>query len=473
MYGIETTYSALLKPLSVQQNLHQNPSNISSTARSMLIRGLKMTFRMRTALRASVEVHSDSIGSAINRGWPEHPNYPRKYSPWSFLPSDLEWWMISTVQATEFTSSQVVLYNLLEGYLLVDYMPLGSLPPEIRDSEIVQELFGGQHLRTFPSALPGMSYMLTTTRDGHWVHFGLRDGNSIIQAQVNETLLQFVERKVFEGNAPCDVPSPLIHDCVHWLNLKSGQLEFRPRLHAWTHNRPGNWTFHVLTRRALRGDVCLVDPHSALVHKIARIFKCFEKCPNVTVFQPATTTLTVELKRMDLNFNVNHKGLLESRQLGSEIDPDQDAGTWYGLQSKIVLRDTRNALKRSVIVPLGKLSYRRHGIHVDVWTDNDGRYGRYFIDGVLGRLQCASEPLLLYTKAQLHAFTAFVLPDPLTGRTGTEEALSCLSSASSQPWTVLDPVQLRPLLGAQSLILRRRTRHHLLGQRKPRLLQMN
>lgn len=40
-------------------------------------------------------------------------------------------------------------------------------------------------------------------------------------------------------------------------------------------------------------------------------------------------------------------------------------------------------------------------------------------------------------KAYLHAATSFVLPDPLTGRTGTEEALHCLTSGSCQPWTPL------------------------------------
>lgn len=68
---------------------------------------------------------------------------------------------------------------------------------------------------------------------------------------------------------------------------------------------------------------------------------------------------------------------------------------------------------------------------------SDMRYGRYIIDDVLGRLQCPPEPLLLYTKAQLHAYTSFFLPDPLTGRTGTEEALQCLQSGGCQPWEPL------------------------------------
>lgn len=78
-------------------------------------------------------------------------------------------------------------------------------------------------------------------------------------------------------------------------------------------------------------------------------------------------------------------------------------------------------------------------MHVNIKKYNDGRYARYMIDNVLGRLHGPPEPLLLYTKAQLHAYTSFMIPDPLTGRTGTEEALKCLQSGACQPWNPLMP----------------------------------
>jgi hypothetical protein len=42
---------------------------------------------------------------------------------------------------------------------------------------------------------------------------------------------------------------------------------------------------------------------------------------------------------------------------------------------------------------------------------------------------------LLYSKAQFHALTSFVLPDPLIGRTGTEEVLHTFRLGYCQPWT--------------------------------------
>ena len=143
--------------------------------------------------------------------------------------------------------------------------------------------------------------------------------------------------------------------------------------------------------------------------------------------------MTVELKRLEISFSINVWGYLYSRQLRSEIDPNQDAGTWYGLSSKLVLRNIRNLGERSIIVPLGAVIYKLQDLHMAVKVANEGRYGRYTINSILRRLDYAPEPMLLYLKALLHAYISFVIPDPLTGRTGTEEALHFMRSAICRP----------------------------------------
>lgn len=137
---------------------------------------------------------------------------------------------------------------------------------------------------------------------------------------------------------------------------------------------------------------------------------------------------------------------------------DQDAGTWYGLHSKLILRDlakTRDPAtghlqslplrQRSILVPMGPVKTEVFGHHINVQVANDGDYGRYVINDVLGRLDCAAEPRLLYLKAAYHALTSFVIPDPLTGRTGTEEAIHCLTSGYCQPWSPITPGPYRGL----------------------------
>jgi hypothetical protein len=143
------------------------------------------------------------------------------------------------------------------------------------------------------------------------------------------------------------------------------------------------------------------------------------------------------MKRLEIRFSVNSKGLLECPQLRAEVDPNQDAGTLYGLSSQIILRNVVNPARRSVLVPIGEIYWERRGMHVAVKVANDGIYASFTIDQLLGRLDCPPEPLLLYLKAALHALTSFPLPDGLTLRTGTEEARHCLLAARSQPWNPL------------------------------------
>lgn len=137
---------------------------------------------------------------------------------------------------------------------------------------------------------------------------------------------------------------------------------------------------------------------------------------------------------------MNSEGLLESQQLRAVIDSDQDAGTLYGIESKLILRDSMVPEDRSIIVAMGSATIEKSGAHVRIRVSHKGFYARFFINQVLGRLECASEPSLIYFKAYCHAVTAFVLPDPLTGRTGTDEALHCLQSGNAQPWAPVDEV---------------------------------
>ncbi|KAE8384199.1 hypothetical protein BDV23DRAFT_189450 [Aspergillus alliaceus] len=430
--------------MAIPENMTLKPEQLPATTRGMLIRDIQMTVSIHGLLQSTIQRHPESLQLAISSVWPDTADRPRTYRPWRFI-SKSDIWMVSTATASDLSRPQLVHYHILEGHLLVDRKPVGKLPAEIRDADSVQELFGPQHLLVFPSALRDMTYVLSTLRSGHQIHFGLYEGKVVIRARVHGTVLQFVERTVFGTGIRADLPTPLLDEYFHWLDLGSGELEFRRRAHLWWYKRPGNWMLHVGVRQASRRQTLLVDPHSNVFHRIAGIFEHFESADRLVVFQPAKRNLSVELKRMDLDFTVNRNGILLCKQLRSEIDPSQDAGTWYGLQSKIVLRDNENHLCRSIIVPIGSIQYRRHDVHVLVRVVNDGRYGRYLIDNTLGRLECAPEPLLVFTKSQLHAFTSFPLSDTLTGRTGTEEALSCLTSAQSQPWTLLGPAQCTPL----------------------------
>jgi hypothetical protein len=152
---------------------------------------------------------------------------------------------------------------------------------------------------------------------------------------------------------------------------------------------------------------------------------------------------------------VTNSGQLQCRQLRAVVHRHQDAGTLYGLQSMLVLRDADDYSQRSIITPIGQVVYEHHRGHVLVKVEGTSRYARCTINDLLGRLECPAEPGALYAKAQLHAFTSHSLPDPLTGRTGTQEALACLESGYCQPWTPLDSDSLGILTQLSNLTPRR------------------
>lgn len=423
--------------IAMQENLVVDLSRFSTTTRNMLVRDIKMAHRMRTMIHRLAKRYPSSLQWAIDTVWPNPNNAPRPYTDWSVLPPPYEWWMTSIVAATTRSAPQTVHYHLLEGHLLIDSKPLGKLPAEIRDSSILKSLFGNQRLVAFPSSLPGMSYMLGIPKNGYYIHLGYRGQELIIQAQGANTLLELIPKRVFGNESSFDLPGFLIYDCVHWLDLNSGNLDVRRQPDIWK-SKSSNWIINIHTRQGKRRESSLVDPHSKTFKLMAQIFRDFAPAHLLTVFQPPHGKLAVELKSMDLDFYVNNNHILHCRKLASEIDPNQDVGSLYGLRSMIVLRDAANPLQRSVITTLGTLRYRLHGVHVHVKMENDGSYAKYMIDDVLGRLHCPPEPRLLYNKARLHAFTSFILPDPLTGRTGTEEALRCLQSGSCQPWNPIN-----------------------------------
>ena len=424
--------------ITLQDNLTRHPESLPLLSRNALVRDLKMVYRLRSVLSESLKASPSSLLSAIDSLWPQPQRDLSTSSTalhWSESPD--ESWITLNIAPTSHTRRQIILFHMLEGHLLVDGQPMGRLPAELRESPILEDLFDKQNLLTYPSALHGMSHTLASSMNGHQVHFGVSHKTFVVQACTQDTTLEYIPREVFRSASCFDLPASLVHDCVHWLDLRTGIIEIRQKPDIWKQKR-SNWRIDLKDRTAKRHRSALVDSSSLLFRQVAGIFDRFEYSEFLTVFQPELGTLAVELRRLDLKFYVNQKELLECSQLRSEIDRDQDAGTWYGLQSKVVLRDIINPRHRTVIVPLGLVKYARKDIHPTVTLANNGSYARFSINNVLGRLDCPAEPRLLYLKVHLHACTSFVIADPLTGRTGTEEALHCLKSGDCQPWTSLN-----------------------------------
>lgn len=425
----------------LQDNMDSNPASFPSFLKLALVRDIRMRSRMGELVLRTIQHNPECLTAAVNNVWPQAvEDEGREFSKPEVIRLLSKEWVRLSVRWYKGARQQIIHYDPVHGHLFVDNKPLSRLPPEHRSSPILKELFGSQSLFVYPSHMPGMLYALNFAPGGHRIHLGTRGQRLIVRAHYRGAILELVPRDSLGSFDKPDLPASLVENCVHWIDVRTGVMEARQQPDIWI-QKESNWLIDVRSRIARRRRSLLVDPCSSLFDNVARVLRGFEHPSRLTVYQPMSDKgkLSVELRRLDLNFIVNRKGLLYCKELQAEVDPDQDAGTWYGLNSGVVLRNNLNPQQRSILVPLGPLSWERNGIHVALSAENTGSYGIYPINTVLGRLDCPAEVRLLFFKALLHAFTSFIVPDPLTGRTGTEESLHCLQSGQYQPCMPLNP----------------------------------
>ncbi|KAL6717793.1 hypothetical protein ACLMJK_003878 [Lecanora helva] len=414
-------------------------AKMSVLMRKLFMADLRLVHRLENHLRKAIEAFPDSVNQAVNNVWADaEGGSARRYTKWTFLPPPYGEWLTAKVSSGEGFLEQTLHIDIFEGTLLIDGRPLGRLPEEYTKQEFFQHLFGSQIFLTYPSNIPGMSYRLATLFKGHEIHFGFRGVDGFIRTRKDGQILEWVPSSIFlprTSKIHLDLPLPLIEDSVHWLNIRSQTLEIRPDASKWQH-KYSNWKIDLRTGVARRRTSKLIDPRSPTFNAVANLIEPFERREGMIIFQPEKGNLSLHLPRLELQFHVNRDGLLASRQLKAIIDPNQDAGTFYGLRSSLVLQDAVVSEDRSILVAMGF-------------------YARFIINKELGRIECAVEPRLIYFKAYCHAITSFVLPDPLTGRTGTDEAIHALQAGYAQPWAPLDPESYRILFAIAELTPKR------------------
>lgn len=425
--------------------LQDNSDGLSASpsfAHNALVRDLRMVHRLERKVCESILACDDSITTAINRVWPDlNGASSRKFAQWRSQPSPNDRWVTSQTVASSGTYQQRVDYNIIEGTLLIDGRPLGKLPEEYSRDEFFKRVFGDRAYLTYPSSMPGMIFMLAADFDHHQIHIGFRGRRQIIRACNAQVIMELIPPDIFrsrqEHGLP-DLPVPLIDEHAHWLDLRSGIVHIRPWKTMYR-SKASDWQLDLRTSKARRRESFLVDPCSSVFEQIAKIIFPFERRHHMIVFQPKPPRpVSIHLPRNEVTFFVNKIGLLESSQLRAMIDTNQDIGTFYGLENKLVLKDSANPKKRSVLVPMGCPTIKRDLNHVRVFVEPVGHFCRFTVNDELNCLDCPVEPRFVYLKALFHASTSGILADPLTGRTGVEEALACLKSGYSQPWSPVD-----------------------------------
>ena len=234
-------------------------------------------------------------------------------------------------------------------------------------------------------------------------------------------------------------------DCVHWLDLGIGEVEFRPAESPWTSD-PSNWRLTIgaddtcpMFRKTSRDSsslVDLIDIRSPTFQAISHVLSALER-PEHIIVTHTNGALEASLGRLRLAFFMNHNSELECRSMPSYvIDEFQSCGTMFGLKNQLVLRPSSSSseMPRRVIIPQGNIEFGLDGdfssVSVETGTTQHVHWHEYIIDTDLGRLAGNVSLNSKLYQCYLHALTSHCLPDPLLGHTGTEESLSMLQSAA-------------------------------------------
>jgi len=341
--------------------------------------------------------------------------------------------------------TNVLDHRLQQGFFLV--------PSNLSGMDFAVFSMGSEHKVTV------QSYM-TLSRSFKYaqVHFSLQNDNLVVRAQCRQMndILQLIPPSKLRG----DLPSSLVNDHVHWLNLSTSTIEIRPLKKLWEESSE-NWKIDCTPGRyrMYKGHETLVDirsPTWAVVSKyLANFCKCLDSplpideqrgfCDILitTSTIDSVPQLSVAFPRYDLSFFVNARDELESRDFKDMVyDEDQSIGTLFSIENLLVLRPKSHLvgcllpealIPRRVLIPNGEFLKRNDGGQLSRNPHLHGTSGplyyTYEVDTELGCLTGNGELKSTRYLAYLHAMTSCYRPDPLTGKTGAQAGLSLLQSA--------------------------------------------
>ncbi|KAF8127615.1 hypothetical protein EV363DRAFT_1513903 [Boletus edulis] len=437
---------------------HHTPSMVSGLpaySQLLLDRDHRLSLHLENVVSDVIQADSNDQGIDLAISWIW--SHYRPGSKWTPLRCPNSRWLSCTTALTAEQISQDLHYNLLDGSLLISGKPLGRLPNEILRHPLYNLIFGDRVLDVIPGDLPGMDYSAKSMISDHQVYFSLKnDSDLLIQAKRKHDtgdsyIIELIPQEMLKG----DLPAVLIEGHAHWLNLSTSVMEIRPLDSLWEASAE-NWMIECTPGqyRMRRGNEFLIDVRSQTWEMVSSLLGPLDTPQNLLVtvspidncrWFTSSSQLSVVLPRYGLSFYVDEDGDLQSRNIrGMVYDENQSVGTLFGLVNRLVLRPkSRDAnaielIPRCILVPDGEISSHKHSHHVHVETRSElgnVTYQTYKVDTELGCLTGnASLTNKLYC-AYLHALTSGCGTDPLTGRTGTEEALSLLRSASC--WSIM------------------------------------
>ena len=397
---------------------------------AMLVADRKFSHRLLPKIREHVVQHSDpGLNEALGL---VYSDLTPSTGSWVGLDAPNDRWIQATSPRPNLNFNDTFHFNLLDAKLLINGQTSNRLPDAYTKHELYVRIFGDQVLSVAPSVMPGFIYMTCQLIEGHSIHFALFDDDLVIRSVRGNHTWELIPHNRFVG----DIPHVLIEEYVHWLDVSSRTVELRPLKHLWA-LESCKWRLTFMangTARLCDNDCRLLDRRSETHRKVMEIFKTLDTEDHVQATLRGGC-LEVCLVRFDIHFSFID-GNFFCRELGKMVDPNQQVDTFIGLRNKLVLCGSGNLSKnydRTVIIPNGAFKWSKGKSHISLHIEveeSTAKIFQYDIDPILQRLQDRGDHESILFKSYVHALTSHFLPDPLTNRTGTEEALSYLRRRS-------------------------------------------
>lgn len=431
--------------ITIQEYLRATLGKSDPLLSIMLERWKDLSYRTFPMLaREVLEKGSICLDDAVEKSWSGYQNG----GSWQSVASPHEHWLTSRTASHSDFGSLSVHFNLLTAELLVNGNPLVRLPPRYERHPTYGSLFGHSTLEVMPTRVPGMEYSAKSAYAGYTIHFGMQstlgrlgveNQDLLLHAVTNGRKYDLLPSRIFRDK----LPVAFVDKFAHWYDYAGNSVEFRPIKNPWF-SSPTNWW---LTKAGSswhlgRNGVALLSVVSKSARTLSGILSGIEEPLHIhALFHKTSDSLDIDLPKLQLGFYLEPgSSLIHSQQFrGMSIDADQGIGTLIGLRNRIVLKHDNGNHDRLVVIPDGQVAYQRTSDHTEVRIDPSTavKFHAYQIDTRLGQVldngNMQSKLFLCY----LHGLTSYSLPDPLTRRTGTEQALSILSSAAVRSFDVL------------------------------------
>ncbi|KAL8381990.1 hypothetical protein RB595_005988 [Gaeumannomyces hyphopodioides] len=455
--------SALLIEASIFAAEHAPSSRIPDNPTTpildvLLYRWRRLSYDVEPLLKdLIINQRSPCLDMAASAVW---PSYARG-TGWSPTPAPHEHVLVASISTEAGSGDALSLrYNLLTGHFMVGGLAFSPLPAIFHKHALYRRMFGSSAFTVIPSYLgsQGMQYMVTSRYHDHDLHFAMLDRGDerlVVRSEKKGVIYELIP----PSNFGHDFPNRLLDGYAHWLVLGQERIEFRPLDMAWrTLKEAGPLLdeYYVLDFSAAGARLTKANPRTEAVvdirsetaqflHTILRPLES-PRFIDITLDQ-GRSVLKISLQRLRLSFNVGPGGttIASEQYRGYHVDEDQSLGTLTGLASKLVLRRSYSETAggqldtRLVLVPIGEVSFTAgpgdvHARSASRTRDdaNHVQHHAFRVDAILGCLRDNSTLGSKLFLCHLHAITTHCLPDKLTGRTGTEEALRILSSAAVQ-----------------------------------------